>query len=379
MNLRKPISITIAFLTNIALIAAGLRHIDSAESPPGQVKSPKEQLHGVLSSARLMPALRGVPHQVRFSSDGKYLLVQVESGIYILNRHPLEMRTWIYAPDVLAARFSADSETLIVATRSLATTRWNLADNRKVDERILKKRGGCLASGLSPHGDLAACLDPSLVLELYRTDTGERILGQQVLTEQERLAAGIVSTGIIPRNEGSAYAMPFGYGFFYTLEDLANREIFGARFLFSPDSHFILMLDRAHRTAVCVDSTARRKVRCPGIIKDHWNATICFVAPNQIAVLDPGNPEKSQILEFPGGQLVTKLDLAARIATPATQSNYLIVRGPDKWTEVRLFDWHAGRTLSPQEEAQMDVTGETLAVYSRQGELKLVHVADGAL
>ena len=383
MSLHKPILTSIAFLTNVALIgvvfAAGPPQVDPAESPAGQDKSPKEQLHGVVSAARLTPALRGVPHQVRFSSDGQYLLVQVESGIYILNRRPLQIQTWIYAPDVLPARFSADSETLILATRGLAVTRWSLADNRKVDERILRTQDGCLASELSPHGDLAACLDPSLVLELYRTDTGERILGQQIFTEQERLAAGIVSTGLIPRNEGTAYAEPFGYGFFYTLEDLADREIFGARFLFSPDSHFILMLDRAHRTAVCVDVNARRKIGCPGIIKNNWNATLCFVAPNQIAVLDPDNPEKSQILEFPGGQLVTKLDLAARIATPATQSNYLIVRGRDKWNEVRLFDWHAGRTLSPQEEAQMDVTGETLAVYSRQGELKLVHVADGAL
>jgi hypothetical protein len=316
MSLHKPILTSIAFLTNVALIgvvfAAGPPQVDPAESPAGQDKSPKEQLHGVVSAARLTPALRGVPHQVRFSSDGQYLLVQVESGIYILNRRPLQIQTWIYAPDVLPARFSADSETLILATRGLAVTRWSLADNRKVDERILRTQDGCLASELSPHGDLAACLDPSLVLELYRTDTGERILGQQIFTEQERLAAGIVSTGLIPRNEGTAYAEPFGYGFFYTLEDLADREIFGARFLFSPDSHFILMLDRAHRTAVCVDVNARRKIGCPGIIKNNWNATLCFVAPNQIAVLDPDNPEKSQILEFPGGQLVTKLDLAAR-------------------------------------------------------------------
>jgi hypothetical protein len=382
MNLHKPTLISIAFLTNVtlmgAVLAVGLRHADPTE-PPGQDKSLKEQLHGVLSSARLTPPLRGMPHQVRFSSNGEYLVVQLESGIYILNRRPLEIQTWIYAPDILPARFSADSKTLILATRSLAITRWNLADNRRVDRTILKKRDGCLASELSPHGDLAACLDPSLVLELYRTDTGERILGQQIFTEQERLAAGIVSTGLIPRNEGTAYAEPFGYSFFDTLEDLADREIFGARFLFSPDSHFILMLDRAHRTAVCVDVNARRKFRCPGIIKDHWNATICFVAPNQIAVLDPDNPEKSQILEFPGGQFANKLDVAARIATPATQSNYLIVGGRDKWNEVRLFDWHAGRTLKPQEDAQLDVTGETLAAYSRQGELKLVHVAEDAL
>jgi hypothetical protein len=379
MNLRKPILITIAFLTNVALIAAGLRHIDPAKSPPGQDKSPKGQLHGVLSSARLTPALHGVPHQVRFSSDGKYLLVQVESGIYILNRHPLEIRTWIYAPDVLAARFSADSETLIVATRSLATTRWNLGDNRKVDERILRTQDGCLASELSPHGDLAACLDPSLALELNRTDTGEQFFGEQVIANQDKMAAGLASVGLIPRNEGTAYAEPFGYGISDALRPLADRGIFGARFLFSPDAHFLLMLDRLHRSAVCIDVTARRKIDCPRIIKGDLNTTVCFVTPNEIAVLDPDNPERSQIAQFPGGQVLARVHLAARAAAPATESKYLVVRGSDKQNEVRLFDWDAGRTLKAQEEAQMDVTGQTLATYSRQGELKLVHIPDDKL
>ncbi len=385
MKFSKPILVSIAFLANAALISAvltaGLRQAVRTESPAGQDKSPKEQLHGVLSSARLTPPLRGLPSQVRFSSDGDYLLVQLESGIYILNRRPLEVRTWIHAPDILSARFSADSKTLILATRSLAITRWNLADNQRVDERILKKPDDlCIASELSPNGDLAVCLDPSLALELYRTDTGERVLGEQVFTDQAKLAAGLVSVGLIPRNQGTPYAEPFGYGVSYRLELLAEREVlFGPRFIFSPDAHFLLMLDRPHRSAVCVDVGARRKIGCPGIIKDHWNATVCFVERNEIAVVDPDNPEESQIAELPGGQFVTKLHLAARVATPATQSKYLIVRGSDKKDEVRLFDWDAGRTLKTQEEAQMDVTEQTLATYSRQGELKLVHVPDDKL
>src|SRR6266436_3041300 len=384
MKFSKPILVSIAFLANAALMSAvltaGLRQVPT-ESSAGQDKFPKEQLHGVLSSARLTPPLRGLPSQVRFSSDGDYLLVQLESGIYILNRRPLEVRTWIHAPDVLSARFSADSKTLILATRSLAITRWNLADNQRVDERILKKPDDlCIASELSPNGDLAVCLDPSLALELYRTDTGERVLGEQVFTDQAKLAAGLVSVGLIPRNQGTPYAEPFGYGVSYRLELLAEREVlFGPRFIFSPDAHFLLMLDRPHRSAVCVDVGARRKIGCPGIIKDHWNATVCFVERNEIAVVDPDNPEESQITEFPGGQFVTKLHLAARVATPATQSKYLIVRGSDKKDEVRLFDWDAGRTLKTQEEAQMDVTEQTLATYSRQGELKLVHVPDDKL
>ena len=346
-----------------------------------QTIQPPEQIHGVLSHSRLSPPLRGMSRQIRFSPDERYLLVQLESGIYILNRRPLEAQTWIYAPDILQARFSADSEKLILATRSLAITRWNLSGNRKESERILKKRDGlCLASKLSPHGDLAACLDPSLALELYRADTGEQVFGQQVFTEQEKLDAGLVSVGLIRRNEGTAYSEMFGYGISYTLELLAERQAsFGPRFLFSPDARFLLMLDRTHKSAVCVDIKARRKIGCPGIIKDHWNATVSFLAPNQIAVLDPDNPEKSQIVEFSTGQLVTKLHLAARVATPATQIKYLVVRGSDRQNEARLFDWESGRILEAREEAAMDVSGQILAVYSRQGELKLVHIPDDRL
>jgi len=357
-----------------ALLAATLR-LSGGPAPELQATLLPEQLHGVLSRARLFPPLRGMPHQIRFSPDGKYLLVQLESGIYVLNRRPLETQTWIRAPDILPARFSADSKTLVLATRSLVITRWNLEDNRKLDERILKTRDGCLGSELSIHGELAACLDPSLALELYRTDTGERVFAEPAFTDQEKMAAGIE---FVPRNEATAYAEPLGYRGVNTLEDLADRELFGVRFLFSPEMRF-LVLNRLHRSTVCVDVNARRKISCPGIIKNRWNATICFVAPDQIAVLDPDDPEKSQIAEFPGGRLLTKLPLAARTATATTQSRYLIARRNDKPDEVRLFDVDSGRVLKAQEDALMDITGGTLALYSRQGEVTLANVADDKL
>lgn len=380
MNLSKVILISMVFLIKLALLgvvlAAGLRQSDPPESWQGHAK---EQLHGVLSSARLTPPLRDMPRRVRFSSDGEYLFVQLESGIYILNRHPLDIRTWIYAPDILPARLSEDSKTLVLATRGLAITRWNLADDRRLDERILKTQDGCLGSELSLHGELAACLDPSLALELYRTDTGERVFAGPAFSDEEKMAAGIVSTGLVPRNEGTAYAEPFGYHVLYALQDLADRERFGARFLFSPDTRFLLMLNRLHRSTVCVDVQAKRKISCPGIIKNRSNATICFVAPNQVAVLDPDDPDQSQIVEFPGGQLLTKLHLATRAATTTTQSKYLIVRGNDRPDEVRLFDLDLGRALKVRKDAPMDITGETLAVYSRQGELRLANVTDDTL
>jgi hypothetical protein len=64
--------------------------------------------------------------------------------------------------------------------------------------------------------------------------------------------------GIIPRNEGTAYVEPFGFAVSDNLEPLANRDLFGYQFLFSPEGIFLLLID-PHRSTVCVDLSARRK------------------------------------------------------------------------------------------------------------------------
>src|ERR1700722_8069014 len=130
------------------------------------------------------------------------------------------------------------------------------------------------------------------------------------------------------------------------------------------------------KTLCALISRRDEKLAAPESLRTIGNAAICFPAPNQIAVLDPDNPEKSQIVEFPTGQLVTKLYIAARVATSATQVKYFVVRGGDKQNEVSLFDREADKILKTQEEAEMDVSGQTLSVYSRKGKLKLVHIPD---
>src|SRR5258706_14952607 len=117
---------------------------------------------------------------------------------------------------------------LILASRNLEITWWSLTDNRRIDQKILNVHDGCLVSELSANGELAACLDPSIVLEIYRTDTGEQIVAERVMHDR------LTSAGIIPRNEGTAYAEPFGYGVSDTLKPLADRELFGSFFNDTP-------------------------------------------------------------------------------------------------------------------------------------------------
>ena len=54
-------------------------------SSPRAQKS-REKLHGVLSQHRLNPPLRSPLAIVRYSPDGRYLLVQDPSVVYLLSR-----------------------------------------------------------------------------------------------------------------------------------------------------------------------------------------------------------------------------------------------------------------------------------------------------
>src|SRR5258707_12804891 len=95
---------------------------------------------------------------------------------------------------------------LILASRNLEITWWSLTDNRRIDQKILNLHDGCLASELSANGELAACLNPALVLEIYRTDTGEQIVAERVMPDR------LTSAGKILRNKGTAHSRSVGGG-----------------------------------------------------------------------------------------------------------------------------------------------------------------------
>jgi len=75
------------------------------------------------------------------------------------------------------------------------------------------------------------------------------VFAKPAFTDQEKMAAGIefvprtegnAYAEFVPRNEGTAYAEPLGYRGVNTLEDLADRELFGVRFCSHQKRAFLL-------------------------------------------------------------------------------------------------------------------------------------------
>src|SRR6185295_4991651 len=72
------------------------------------VGNQKEQLPGLVRQIPLTPFRDRVRH-VRFSPDGKSVLVQDDSTVFVLDRQPFALRVQIPARRALPAEFAQDS------------------------------------------------------------------------------------------------------------------------------------------------------------------------------------------------------------------------------------------------------------------------------
>ncbi len=91
----------------------------------------KEEIPGLIRKTSLKPPLRGELDQIQFSADGKYLLGQDESSIFVLTREPLANLFQIDAPDAKAARFTPDSQAIVFYDKELRVEKWEMASQQR--------------------------------------------------------------------------------------------------------------------------------------------------------------------------------------------------------------------------------------------------------
>src|SRR5215475_3033560 len=127
-----------AFILLILLFACG-----ALRSSFPQTIRPRERLRGVLSRAKLSPELRSAA-SIRYSPDGKYLLVQDPAGVMLISTSPLRFISYIDAPFSYSARFSADSQSVVLLTYDLFLTRWRSSDGARMETPQVTIPAGCL-------------------------------------------------------------------------------------------------------------------------------------------------------------------------------------------------------------------------------------------
>lgn len=129
-----------------------------------------ESLAGLVRRQRLDPPLRTDITQLRFSPDGRYILAQDESSIFIFTSDPLDLIMRVDANDARAAQFTPDSQDIVFDTHGMRVEKWSIAEDRRIDVRELAIPGGCIQTQLSHDGKTLACLDSALGGVAFRRD-----------------------------------------------------------------------------------------------------------------------------------------------------------------------------------------------------------------
>jgi hypothetical protein len=91
----SPSRIDFNFLSFQAVILLSCLCLPGPAQSQHRGEKAAEELHGVISRQRLSPPLRTADFEVRYSPDGKYILLQNQSGIYVVSSSALKLQTYI--------------------------------------------------------------------------------------------------------------------------------------------------------------------------------------------------------------------------------------------------------------------------------------------
>jgi WD40 repeat protein len=315
----------------------------------------KEELPGLVRKIALQPRLRGDLHDLLFSPDGKYLLAQDESSVFVLTREPLANVFRIDADDAQAAQFSPDSTAVVFYDKELRVEKWDIATKQRTALHALTVPD-CFQSSLSPSGEYMACIDIS-------ADFG---FGLNVIE---------VNSNKTVYTKKNFYTATWPDYFALSLARLIGQPASIFELRFSPDSRYFVA---GHQTAsLAYDLKSGTEVHLPSRIHELLAFTFAFVSPEEIAgVVSGGNFGKLVRARFPSGEKVDEFKLPAYGHLYSTsQSNYLLMR-PAATFPVGIVDLSGKKIALAFNRPGFAIYGQVFAGEETSGEVALFAAAD---
>jgi hypothetical protein len=329
---------------------------------------PHEELHGVLSRQPLKPPLRNAEVMLRYSPDGRTLMVQNPSGVYLFSREPFTLRAHMAAEEVYPARFSVDSQEITVIGHGLSLNREKLPGGPVLEQRELPSHDGCLDAELAPGAEFFACLTPELNLVIYRLSTNELIFS--ALLDQLNSPNRIV---YIPLDPDIGFPSPFGFRLANNWDSMANKGLKFVSMNFSPDGKMLLF--RNESEAFTVDLATRRKASLAGWLHKRMHAS--FVLQNDQSVLVASGEKEAApvIVSLKTGGIAGNPSFKAGSVRLASNRRYALLSDVGL-PGVRVFDLEQNRELDSPNNLSIDIFGNEMAVLDEKGSLFVYRVGE---
>lgn len=306
-----------------------------------------------LKETTLNPPLRLELDQIRFSPDGRSMLAQDESSIFVLTSKPLGLRYRIDANGALPAQFSPDSKSIVFNTWGLHIEEWSAEEKKLIAAREMLTKSPCYDIRLSPDGRTLVCvtLDASsyeLTLSMMDTNTSE-VLWQK-----------------------KDWMMP-SYGLLYSL--LTSRE---PVFLSSYSADGNTLLFAGGDAKVAFDLKQRSILKTGGAIRDSITGSYAFLGNDKVIGVNRENSKDSGVYSFPDGKKLQKMSLPfsglKAVSNPGANLHVLGYGARD--FAVTLCDLSQGKVLIGTKTASLDEYNGTVAGESQKGMIFTIPLND---
>src|SRR5262252_1512698 len=260
-----------------------------------QATRPRENLHGILSRAQLTPPLRSGSFDVRFSSDGRYLLAKDSTGVFVFSADPLKLVVHIVADKLYDASFTPDSQAIRKVARDLRVATRNLENLERLDLKALPIKEGCLSVAVSPNGTRLACAQPDFSLKALDLATAQEIYASpadKMLTENPGTLLRLDTNGV--------YAGPIGFILVNSWAPMADRDVQIVPMLFSPNAQE-LIVGSPRGVGSRSDLQTQKKLNLPGSIKDRLHSSVAWLDGNRVVASEREKPHTPKIFSLENG------------------------------------------------------------------------------
>jgi WD40 repeat protein len=303
-----------------------------------------------LESFKLDPPMRPALSQVRFSSDGKFILAQDESSIHVLARNPLKKLFSIDARGAEPAHFTPDSNHVVFHYRTMRVEKWEIATGKRESFHELVDYEGCPQTSLSPDGKTFVCLsftNSGVWLKLTDVDSGQRFYDNKSFT--------------LTRSSAN----------FVTRVASASRL---ATVTYSQNGQYMLVV--AGTKSLALDLVDRKPIDLGKDLAQLVDGRIAFVDSDKL-VFDCDQDYKAgsshdtfKMCEtsFPAGLPVNTFKIGYQWLEPVSRGNHVLI-GPFKENAAMLTDPSNGTASAGFKLNSLDIYDQSLATENDRGGL----------
>ena len=311
----------------------------------------KDSLHALAEQFPLVPPLRPDLSRLHFSPDGKAILAQDDTSIYVIDRDSLRTLFRIDAQDAASATFTQDSSQILFHTWGHRVERWSVPDEQRLEVHEIPITGDCIETELSPDGKTYACFSESFQLSLYNVDTGAQIFSKDHIFEPQTFDE--ILNSIILR------VVLSGSGAYHW-----------AHLGFSPDGRYFLASHGSQHVAW--DISTREPLKLHGAISDTLGGGFAFLGSDRLLGVAPFSHQDSIIASFPDGHTLSKIHLGAQDVEPVAHGNFVVLR-PVKDAPLGIYNLDTQKMVFTNKlSTAADLYGDVLASERTSGEVVMM-------